>query len=147
MPDLKMPSVNRIELTGRLTREVIVSNLASGGSVAKFGLAVNRHFKTKSGEKKEEAMFIDVCVWGDAGDRCKTLKKGYPVMVDGSLTMSEWTTPDGDKRIKYEVRATRVQALTWENANGNNLAGGGDKPKAVISQTLEPAYNDDDMPF
>jgi len=148
MPDLKMPNVNKVTLAARLTRDPEMKHTNSGHSICSLGLASSRKYKTAGGEQREETLFINCKVWAKSGEWCaEHLKKGYPVYVEARLTMNEWTNAGGETKRIIELNADNVQALTWENSNGNNLAGGGERPVAAIQQSNEPAYDDDDMPF
>jgi single-strand DNA-binding protein len=80
--------------------------------VTNLRIAVNRRFRTQSGEIKEETAFITVVAWGKQAETCtQFLTKGKPIFVEGRLQMRSWETPDGQKRNILEVRASRVQFL------------------------------------
>ncbi len=112
MGDLRLPSMNRVTLVGRLTRDPELRYIPSGAAVISFSLAVNRRYKAQSGEWKEDTTFVDVVAWQALAERLnETLKKGSPVFVDGSLSSRSWETPEGQKRSKIEVRAMSVQHL------------------------------------
>lgn len=147
MPDLKFPSINKVTISARLTRDPEMKHTASGHSICSMGLASSRKYNTASGEPREETLFINCKVWAKSGEWCaEHLKKGYPVYVEARLCMNEWTTAEGETKRIIELNADNVQALTWENTNGNNLAGGGERPVAAIRQTNEPEGGDD-LPF
>ena len=59
-----MPSFNRVTLMGNLTRDPQLKHLPSNTTVADFGLAMNRHYKTQNGEDREEVCFIDCSAFG-----------------------------------------------------------------------------------
>lgn len=107
-----MANLNRVFLIGNLTRDPELRYTASGTAVTNLRIAVNRRYKTQSGEIKEETAFITVVVWGKQAEACtQFLAKGRPVFVEGRLQMRSWETPDGQKRNVLEVRASRVQFL------------------------------------
>ena len=107
-----MVSVNSVILAGNLTRDPEVRYTPSGSAVANFGLAINRTYRTRDGEKKEEVNFFDVETWGRQAETCgEYLKKGSPVLVEGRLKQDTWENRDGQKRSKVRIRAMRVQFL------------------------------------
>ncbi len=107
-----MASLNRVFLIGNLTREPELRYIPSGSAVASFTVAVNRVYKSQTGEKKEEVSFVRVVVWGRMAEVCgEYLAKGSPVFVEGRLQSRSWDGPDGQKRSAVEVVALNVQFL------------------------------------
>ena len=107
-----MASLNRVMLIGNLTRDPELRYIPSGSAVATFTLGVNRVYKTQSGEKKEQASFIRIVVWGRRAEVCgEYLSKGSPVFIEGRLQSRDWQTQDGQKRNTVEVIADNVQFL------------------------------------
>lgn len=106
-----MLSINRVMITGRLTRDPETRYLPTGQAVTKMGVAVNRRFQDKNGEWRDETAFIDVEAWGKVAERCaETLKKGRPVYVEGRLKQESWEK-DGVKQSKLMISAERVTAF------------------------------------
>ena len=108
-----MANINRVILTGNLTRDPELSSLPSGTSVCKLGLAVNRRYKdSATGEWTEKPNYFDIKVWGSQGENCANfLSKGRAIAVDGRLEWSQWEAQDGTKRSKVEIVADTVQFL------------------------------------
>ena len=107
-----MASMNIVVLAGNLTRDPELRSTPGGTAVANLGLAVNRAWVDKDGEKKEETAFITVVAWGRVAETCgEFLRKGAPVLVEGRLQSRSWETDDGAKRSVLEVVAGRVQFL------------------------------------
>ena len=99
-----MASYNKVLLMGNLTRDVELKNIAGNQSVAEIGLAVNRRFRTKEGEDREETTFVDCEAWGRTAEVMKQyLSKGRPVFIEGRLKLDQWTDKDGQKRSKMRV--------------------------------------------
>jgi len=117
-----MAQLNKVFLMGNLTRDPELRRLANGTAVTDLGLALNRTYTGKDGEKREEVVFIDVTVWDRQAETCcQYLKKGRPVHVEGFLKMDSWEDKaTGEKRSKVKVQADRVQFL-----GGRDDAGGG----------------------
>jgi single-strand DNA-binding protein len=107
-----MANLNKVFLIGNLTRDPELRNTPAGVAVANLGVAVNRRFRDKSGELKEDVCFLTVTVWDKQAEACcQYLQKGSPVFVEGVLQSRTWETPDGQKRSTIDVRAERVQFL------------------------------------
>lgn len=104
---------NKVILVGNLTRDVELRYLPNGSSVAKFGLATNRKWKdNQSGELRQEVMFIDITVFGRSAEIANQyLKKGSKVLVEGRLSLNQWTDQSGQKRSKHEIVADSVQFM------------------------------------
>ncbi len=119
-----MPNFNRALLMGNLTRDPELRYLPNGSAVANLRLAINRTYKSQTGEMKEEVTFVGVVVWGKQAENCaEYLSKGTPVFVEGRLQSRQWETEDGQKRSVLEVVADRVQFLGKKR--GDDSTGGG----------------------
>ncbi len=107
-----MPNLNKILLMGNLTKDPQLSYLPSQTAVVEFGLAVNRNWKGKDGEKKEETCFVDCQAFGKTAETLnKYLSKGQAVFVEGRLKFDSWTAQDGSKRSKHRVTVENFQFL------------------------------------
>lgn len=103
---------NRIFLGGNITRDPELSYLPSQTAVVDFGMAVNRKWKSKDGEAKEEVCFVDCRAFGRTAENInKYVKKGDPFFVEGRLTFDSWTAQDGTKRSKHRVTVESFQFL------------------------------------
>jgi len=106
-----MANLNKVFLVGNLTRDPEVRYTPSGKAVADIGLAVNRRYRTQSGEYEEETCFVTVTVWDRAAETCgEYLRKGSPLLVEGRLKFDQWER-DGQKHNKLTVVAERTQFL------------------------------------
>ena len=153
-----MANFNKVFLMGNLTRDPQLSYLPSQTAVVDFGLAVNRRWTGKDGEKREETCFVDCRAFGRMAENLnKYMSKGRPLFVEGRLTFDSWTAQDGTKRSRHRVTVENFQFL----AAGSDLAGGGagitDYNQAESTQgrtgdrdsQIEPDTEqvDDDIPF
>jgi single-strand DNA-binding protein len=146
-------NINRVIVTGNLTRDPELRSLPSGTSVCSLRLACNTRRKDASGEWTDKPNYFNVTVWGAQGENCaRYLSKGRPVAVDGRLEWREWQTQDGQRRESIDIIADSVQFLgSREDAGtGNGFAGRSDVP--VDETDLQPAPagdggGDDDIPF
>ena len=99
--------LNKIILMGRLTRDPELRRTQSGSAVTSFSLAVERDFKSQSGEKETD--FIDVVAWRSTAEFvAKYFSKGRMAVVEGRLQIRDWTDKDGNKRRTAEVVADNI---------------------------------------
>ena len=112
MSAIRLPYLNKVLVTGRMTRDPEVRYTPAGHAVASLALAVNRPYKDQAGTWQEETCFLTVVVWDRQAELAgEHLKKGSAVFVEGRLASRSWETPEGQKRQVLEVRAERVQFL------------------------------------
>jgi single-strand DNA-binding protein len=101
--------VNKVLLTGRLTRDPELRSLASGSSVATFAVATNEF----RGNGKERAEYHNVVVWDRLAQVCgQYLGKGQQVAIEGRLQTRQWDDDHGARHWKTEVVATSVEMLS-----------------------------------
>ncbi|MGE5609702.1 MAG: single-stranded DNA-binding protein [Bacillota bacterium] len=142
-----MASFNRVLLMGNLTRDVQTKTIGGGTTVAEFGLACNRKFKTGDGEQKEEVLFVDCTAFGKPAEIIeKYCAKGKPLFVEGRLKLDQWEDKkDGSKRSKISIVVENFQLLGGPEGGKSE---GGDEPRAAGKSVAKPAKkNDDDIPF
>lgn len=104
-------NLNKVFLIGNLTRDVELRATPSGTPVATLGVATNRVWRDQAGQKKEEAEFHNVVVWGRQAELANQyLSKGRMVMIEGRLRTRNWDDKTtGQKRYKTEIVAERIQ--------------------------------------
>lgn len=116
-------SFNKVILMGNLTRDIELKTLPSDQSVAKIGLAVNRKFRTKDGENREEVTFIDCEAWGRTAEIMNQyLSKGKPVLIEGRLKLDQWQDKEGQNRSKLKVVIENFKFV--DSAGGSGGSGG-----------------------
>lgn len=114
-----MANLNKVLLMGNLTKDPELRYTPQGTAVVNLRLAVNRKFRNKNQELKEETCFITVVVWNKQAETCNQyLHKGSPVFIEGMLQSRSWEDNTGQKRNVIEVRADRVQFLGAASAKG-----------------------------
>ncbi len=134
-----MANFNKVLLIGNLTRDPQLSYLPSQTAVVDFGLAVNRKWKSKEGQDKEETCFVDCRAFGKQAETInKYLVKGRPVFVEGRLTFDSWTAQDGTKRSRHRITVENFQFL------GGAPAGGAAANKAESAPAEEQTYHADE---
>ena len=151
-------NINRVVLTGNLTRDPELRSTPSGMSVCSLRIASNTRRKDNAtGEWTDKPNYFSVTVWGAQGENCaRFLSKGRPVAIDGRLEWREWTAQDGGKREAIEIVADAVQFLGGRDDAGGG-GGGGFTPRSdvpVDDRDFQPAGapsggspSDDDIPF
>ena len=129
-----MASLNKVLLIGNLTKDPELRYTPNGTAVANLRIAVNRKFKDRTGELKEDTCFVTVTAWDKQAEICNQyLQKGRPIFVEGILQSRSWDTPDGQKRSTIDVRAERIQFLGSAPQGGK----GGD-----VGSNAESAVNE-----
>ena len=110
-------SINRVTISGNLTRDPDVRSTQGGMSILGFGVAVNdRRKNPQTGEWEDYPNFVDCVCFGKRADSlARILRKGMRVMVDGKLRYSTWER-DGQKRSKIEIIADDVDLPPRGNA-------------------------------
>jgi single-strand DNA-binding protein len=147
-------NINRVVITGNLTRDPELRSTPSGTSVCSLRIACNTRRKDPSGEWVEKPNYFDVTVWGKQGENCATyLQKGRAVAIDGRLEWREFDDREGNKRQAVEIVADSVQFLGGRDdapANGSRFTPQSDVPADTSDFASAPspgAPADDDIPF
>lgn len=165
-----MPSYNKVLLMGNLTRDVELKYTTGNQAVANIGLAMNRRFKTKEGEMKDEVTFVDCEAWGYTAENInKFFAKGRPIFIEGRLKLDTWQDKDGGNRSKLKVVVDSFEFVDSKaggsggGAEASGGSGGGytrsappaagktqtaysGAPASSSGQTHEPLA-EDDIPF
>ena len=152
MPELKMPQINRTELTGRLLRDPELKYYPDGTAYLKTGVAVDDGFKDK-----KKTYFVDIKLNGEFAERIHPeLSKGTPVYFAGKLTIEEWEAKtDGAKHSKIVILCSQLIRLSWpessEYTREDNQTPSPVKTSPSPSQTrratIEETVPEDDIPF
>jgi single-strand DNA-binding protein len=153
-----MASLNRVILIGNLTRDPELRFTPSGSPVAGFGLAVNRAYTNKQGERVENVDYFNIVVWAKLAELCaEYIHKGSPVALEGRLQSRSWETEEGQKRSTVEVVAENVQFLGRPGGGESaGRAGQGSEVMAGASSKAQGSAEDnpvedidlgDDIPF
>jgi single-strand DNA-binding protein len=108
-----MASVNKVILIGNLTRDPQLKYLPSQTAVAEFGIAMNRKFRTATGEDREEVCFVDCSAFGRTGEVINQYcRKGKQIYIEGRLKLDQWEDKQGGgKRSKLSVVVDNFQFL------------------------------------
>ena len=125
-------NINRVSISGNLTRDSELRSANNGTAILNFSVAVND--RRKVGEEWQDVPnYIDCVVFGPrAVSLHNLLKKGVKVAIDGKLRWSSWETKEGSKRSKLEVVVDEMELMS--------------APKQKQAAPTSAAY-DEDVPF
>lgn len=119
-------SFNKVFLMGNLTRDVEIRHTSGNQAVGNFGIAVNRRYKTASGEQREDVTFVDCEAWGRTAEiMAQYFAKGRPVFLEGRLKLDQWEGKDGSKQSKLRVVVENFQFVDSGGGGGGGGSGGG----------------------
>ena len=131
-------NINRVIITGNLTREPDLRSLPSGMAVCELGVAVNHRRKDQATDQWiEEPNYFNVVVFGSQANCAQYLSKGRPVAIDGRLLKPVEDKNGGGKRSKVEIVAQSVQFL---GGRGDGNQGGGGQGGQVYRATRATGF-------
>lgn len=112
-------SINRVCVTGNLTRDPELRATQSGSQVLSFGIAVNDRRKNPStGEWEDYPNFVDCTMFGTRAEKIANyIAKGSKVAIDGKLRYSSWER-DGERRSKLEVIVDEIEFMSRRDEHG-----------------------------
>ena len=143
-------SINRVNITGNLTRDPELKSTGSGMAVLKMGVAVNdRRKNPQSGEWEDAPNFIDVVMFGTRAESVsRFLSKGAKVAIEGKLRWSSWEDKDsGAKRSKIEVVADDIEFMSSRGeGGGSGSASASYSAPSAPAAPADPVF-EDDIPF
>jgi single-strand DNA-binding protein len=107
--DKEIWTVNKVLLTGRLTRDPEMRALASGKHVTQFSVATNEY----AGNGKERPEFHNIVTWDRLAEICgRYLGKGQQVAIEGRIQTRTWDDDQGKRHWKTEIVASSVEMLS-----------------------------------
>lgn len=146
MADLKLPSINKVMISGRITNDLELKFTPKGTAVLKFTVANDRRYKDESDTWQTATTFIDVVAWTyNAEHIAKNCHKGSAVIVEGRLEARSYVDSNNVNRRIWEVIADQVHQLEWKPKGD---AGQTDAEPPLPSE--EPVHTQtakDDVPF
>lgn len=140
-------SINKVFMSGTLTRDPELKATSGGDSVLEFGLAVNDRVRDAGGEWVDRPNFVDCTVWGRRADAlAKILAKGMKVCVEGGIRYSSWEDKKtGQRRSKLRIAVKELELMgrgqQQQQPDASQVVKG-----AYPGATVE-AYDDSDIPF
>ena len=149
-------SINRVNISGNLTRDPEMRGTTGGTSVLSFGVAVNdRRRNQQTGEWEDYPNFVDCVMFGTRAEAIsRYLSKGTKVAIEGKLRYSSWER-DGQRRSKLEVIVDEIEFLSrGQQPAAPAAAPVASAPMAAAPQASRPAQTppaadvyDQDIPF
>jgi single-strand DNA-binding protein len=138
-------SINKVLISGNLTRDPELRSTASGMPVLGLGVAVNDRRKNQStGEWEDYPNFIDCTMFGSRAESVSNyLAKGSKVAIEGKLRWSQWER-DGQKRSKIEVIIDEIEFLTARDSSAPVVSA---RRETEIPPAPEITVYDEDIPF
>ena len=142
-------SVNRVFLMGNLTRDIELKHTPSDQAVATIGLAMNRRFRTKEGENREETTFVDCEAWGRTAEvMSQYLNKGRPVFIEGRLKLDQWEDKEtGKNRSKLKVVIESFEFVDSKGSGGGRPATASAGAGAGGGGPEHESIDEKDIPF
>ncbi len=149
-----MSDINRVVLTGRLTKDPELKALPNGTPVLSMRVAFSTRKPDAQGQWTDVSNFIDVSLFGNRADSlARILEKGRLIGVDGKLRWREWEAQDGSKRQAIDITADTIELLGGRGEGGAETGGPAGAPRydsapAVSSPAEDGAETfEDDIPF
>ena len=134
--------MNKIFLTGNLTRDPENGTTPNGINYCRFSIAVNRRF---SKESTENVDYFNIITWRGLADTCyNNLSKGRKVAVSGSIQIRNYEANDGTKRTSVEVTADEVEFMPSANRGEGEEKSA---PKKSGNDISDLTVVDDELPF
>jgi len=136
-------SINKVLISGNLTRDPELRATATGMPVLGLGIAVNDRRKNQStGEWEDYPNFIDCTMFGSRAESISNyLSKGSKVAIEGKLRWSQWER-DGQKRSKLEVIIDEIEFLSARDSSHSHQI-----REVEIPPAPEITVYDEDIPF
>lgn len=143
-----MANFNKVILAGNLTRDPQLTYLPSNTAVCEFGMAMNRKWKSPTGEMKEDVCFVDVKAFGKQAETLSQyMSKGKQLLVDGRLRYEQWEGKDGQKRSRLSVVVENFQFLGAPSGQGGGPGGSTRAPRQQPQHAAAPAGMDEPPPY
>jgi single-strand DNA-binding protein len=146
--------LNKVFLYGNLTRDPELKALPSGGQVANFGVATNRSYKDKNGQKQESTEFHNIVAFGRTAEvMAQYMKKGRPVFIEGRITTRSWEgKEDGKKQYRTEIVVENFQfGADGGRGGSSNATSASEEPQAAPKDDEikypDEEINPEDIPF
>jgi single-strand DNA-binding protein len=155
-----MASFNKVILAGNLTRDPELRYTPKGMAIARIGLAVNRTWKSETGEIKEEVTFVEVDAFGRQAEViAQYMKKGRPLLIEGRLRLDQWEDKNThQKQTKLKVVLEGFSFIDTRGSEGGTPPAESPRsrpaatpaaptPESPPSEPEGSAPEEDDVPF
>lgn len=141
-------NLNKVILIGRLTRDPEKKALPSGQSLTSFGMATNRYYTGKDGQRQEQTDFHNIVIFGKLAETASQyLAKGSLTLIEGRIQTRSWQDKNGNKAYRTEIIGERMQM----GPRSANKVGGNPDPQNLSDEIPVIEENEDidvkDIPF
>lgn len=141
-------SINKVLISGNLTRDAELRNTAGGMSILSFSVAVNDRRKDNNGEWKDFPNYIDCTVFGARAESLsRILTKGMKVAIEGKLRWSQWTDNSGSKRSKIDVIVDELELMVQRQSGQTPQQQPHQRQAAPQQYQEQQSFYDEDIPF
>ncbi len=145
-----MANFNRVILAGNLTRDPQLSYTPSNTPVCEFGMAINRKWRDRDGNSKDEVCFVDLIAYARQAEVINQyMGKGRPMLVEGRLRFRQWTSKEGQNRSKLDVVVENFTFLGGAPQGGGQARGAAGRAPAQVpgqAPAEEPPPPPEEMP-
>lgn len=141
--------LNKALIIGRLTRDPEARTTPSGQNVASFGVATNRFWTNRAGEKQKAVEFHNIVAWGKLAEICqKFLTKGSLVYIEGRLQTRNWQDQQGNKKYRTEIITERLQLGPRSDGRGSQAEPSLEEPTVEEAPAAtDEEINPEEIPF
>ncbi|XOU94087.1 MAG: single-stranded DNA-binding protein [Candidatus Kerfeldbacteria bacterium] len=143
-------NLNKVMLIGNVTRDPEIKKIPSGQSVVSLGLATNRRWTDKAGQKQEQVEYHNIVAWSKLADIIgQYVKKGSKIYIEGRLQTRSWDDQSGSKKYKTEIVADNLIMLDKAGTAGSATSSPATAQEATQPEPAqsEPEINVEDIPF
>lgn len=148
MADLRVPKLNKVIISGRITSDIEMRYTAKGTPVVRTTLAVDRSVKDASGQFQNQASFLDVVAWSKWAEALNNnAHKGSPIIVEGHLEARSYTDSNNNNRKAVEIIAEYIQFLEYKARTDETADESGNEVPMPEEESSHAQVTNDDVPF
>lgn len=149
MADLRLPRLNRVLLSGRITNDIELRYTAKGTPVVRFTIAVDKAVKDESGQWQNQASFIEIVAWSKWAESVNNnAHKGSPIIVEGRIEARTYVDNNNQNRKVVEITAEYIQFLEYKPKTDETMQPGSHDDSAPMPEDIsQPQVTNDDVPF
>ena len=138
-----MPSINKVQVIGRVTADTPLKMTKSGKKVTNFTIATNEQWKNKEGNVVKNASFHKMVAWNGLADfSSKVCNKGRLMYIEGKLINRDYENKEGLKQYVTEVLVTGLKPLEYEKTTPSSE---NTKPEELPTEDIEIEVVEEDQ--
>ena len=140
--------MNKVILSGNLTKDPEVRYTQSGMAYARMGIAVNRPYSSKNTEGQPTVDFFNMTSWSKQAEFCgRYLKKGSPVIVEGRIENNNYEDKNGVKHYDVSIHVDNIEFASSKRGGESSGKGGGNYGNNSGGSNYDNGTEDVDVPF